>query len=74
MVREWSAAVTDAARHAFVDGMHTALLCSAGLFALTGLAALFALRGVPKVIPEHLEEADPAPEDETDGHYLTPAG
>jgi hypothetical protein len=51
--------------------MHTAVLCSAALSALTGLAALFALRAVPKVIPEHLEEADPAPED---GQYLTPAG
>jgi DHA2 family multidrug resistance protein-like MFS transporter len=62
--------VTGAAQHAFVDGMHTALLCSAGLSALSGLAALFALRAVPKVIPEHLEEADPAPEAEC----LTPAG
>jgi DHA2 family multidrug resistance protein-like MFS transporter len=65
-----AAQVTDAAQHAFVDGMHTALLCSAGLSALTGLAALFALRSVPKVIPEHLEEADPAPEEEC----LTSAG
>ncbi|WP_329242703.1 MFS transporter [Actinoallomurus sp. NBC_01490] len=56
------AEVTTAARHAFVDGMHAAVFCSAGLAALTGLAALFALRRVPKVIPEHLEEADPLPE------------
>ncbi|MFB9830852.1 hypothetical protein ACFFNX_01430, partial [Actinoallomurus acaciae] len=55
------AEVTGAARHAFVDGMHAAVFCSAGLAALTGLAALFALRGVPKVIPEHVEEADPRP-------------
>lgn len=54
--------VTDAAERAFVDGMHTALLCSAGLAALTGVAALFALRSVPKVIPEYLEEADAVPE------------
>ncbi|MDN3360037.1 MFS transporter [Actinomadura sp. DC4] len=61
-----AAQVTGSARLAFVDGMHTAVLCSAGLAALTGVAALFTLRGVPKVIPEHLEEADePA---------LTPAG
>lgn len=58
------AQVVDAARDAFVTGMHIALFCSAGLAALTGLAALFALRGVPKVIPEHLEEADPAPLEE----------
>ncbi len=56
-----AAQVADAARHAFVAGMHTAVLCSAGLAALTGLAALFALRDVPKVIPEHLEEADEPP-------------
>jgi hypothetical protein len=54
--------VAGAARHAFVDGMHAAVLCSAGLAALTALAALFALRSVPKVIPEHVEEADPLPE------------
>jgi EmrB/QacA subfamily drug resistance transporter len=64
--------VADAARDAFVGGMHLAVFCSAGLAALTGLAALFALRGVPKVIPGHLEEADPAPLDEGDGR-LTPA-
>jgi EmrB/QacA subfamily drug resistance transporter len=60
-----SAQVTDAARNAFVDGMHAAVFCSAGLAALTGLAALFALRTVPKVIPEHLEQAD---------EHLTPVG
>jgi DHA2 family multidrug resistance protein-like MFS transporter len=65
-----AAQVIGASQHAFVDGMHTAVLCSAALSALTGLAALFALRTVPKVIPEHLEEADPAPEDQ----YLAPAG
>jgi DHA2 family multidrug resistance protein-like MFS transporter len=63
--------VVDAARHAFVTGMHAAVFCSAGLAALTGLAALFTLRSVPKVIPEHLEEADPAPE--ADGRPLTTA-
>jgi hypothetical protein len=57
-----AAQVTGAAKDAFVDGMHAAVFCSAGLAALTGLAALFALRGVPKVIPERLEEPDPASE------------
>jgi DHA2 family multidrug resistance protein-like MFS transporter len=56
------AEVADVARQGFVDGMHAAVFCSAGLAALTGLAALFALRAVPKVIPEHVEEADPLPE------------
>jgi DHA2 family multidrug resistance protein-like MFS transporter len=60
--------VTDASQHAFVTGMHISVLCSAGLAALTGLAALFTLRSVPKVIPEHVEEADEMPE------ALTPAG
>jgi len=63
-----AAQVTDASQHAFVNGMHIAVLCSAGLAALTGLAALFTLRGVPKVIPEHVEEADEMPES------LTPTG
>jgi hypothetical protein len=40
--------VADTARHAFVEGMHVALVCGAGL------AALFTLRGVPKVIPEDI--------------------
>jgi EmrB/QacA subfamily drug resistance transporter len=57
-----AAQVTGAAKDAFVDGMHAAVFCSAGLAALTGLAALFALRSVPKVIPERVEEADPASE------------
>ena len=61
-----AAEVTDASKHAFVTGMHISLLCSAGLAGLTGLAALVTLRGVPKVIPEHIEEADEV--------TLTPAG
>lgn len=32
--------VADAARHAFVDGLHSALLCSTGLARLTGLRTL----------------------------------
>jgi predicted MFS family arabinose efflux permease len=61
------AEVTDLARHAFVDGMHTALYCSAGLALLTGLAALITLRNVPKVIPEYVEQSD------EDISALTPA-
>lgn len=42
----------------FVDGMHTALYCSAALALLTGPAALVTLRNVPKVIPEYVEQSD----------------
>jgi EmrB/QacA subfamily drug resistance transporter len=45
--------VSGAARHAFVDGMHVALLCSAGFATLVAAAALVTLRRVPKVITEH---------------------
>ncbi|MFA1539061.1 MFS transporter [Actinomadura monticuli] len=47
-----------AARTAFVDGMHAALMCSAGMAALVAVFALVSLRNVPKVI----EEADEAGE------------
>jgi MFS transporter, DHA2 family, multidrug resistance protein len=53
-----SGEVVSAARYAFVDGMHMALLCSGALAAVTGVAALYALRNVPKVIPEYVEPAD----------------
>ncbi|MCP2339546.1 MFS transporter [Actinomadura rupiterrae] len=56
------AQVTDLARNAYVDGMHAALLCSAGFAALVAGAALVTLRSVPKVIEE--EGAD-EPELET---------
>jgi hypothetical protein len=42
--------VATAARQAFVDGMHVAAVCSAGLAAIVAVSALFALRSVPKVI------------------------
>jgi hypothetical protein len=58
--------VVEAAGHAFMTGMHLAVFCSAGLAALTGLAALFALRRVPKVIPDHAAER-------ADDGRLTPA-
>ncbi|TDD64972.1 MFS transporter [Actinomadura rubrisoli] len=53
-----AAQVTGAAREAFVDGMHAALLCSAGLAALVAVFALATLRNVPKVI-EDAESAGP---------------
>jgi MFS transporter, DHA2 family, multidrug resistance protein len=52
-----AAQVIDGARHAYVDGMHAALLCSAGFAAVVAVAALVTLRGVPKVIPEHTDES-----------------
>ncbi|MFC5748006.1 MFS transporter [Actinomadura rugatobispora] len=48
-------AVVGAAGRAFVDGMQAALLTSAALAAAVAVFALVALRGVPKVIPEHVE-------------------
>ncbi|GAA2417281.1 MFS transporter [Actinomadura vinacea] len=47
------------AGEAFVDGVHVALLCSAGLAACVAVFALVALRRVPKVIPEHVEPGLP---------------
>ncbi|RFS82660.1 MFS transporter [Actinomadura spongiicola] len=47
-----AAQVGAAARDAFVDGMHAALLCSAGFAALVAVFALVTLRRVPKVIPD----------------------
>ena len=53
-----AARVGAAAQAAFVDGMHAALLCSAGLAALVAVLALGTLRDVPKVIDE---DEEPAP-------------
>jgi len=52
--------VTGSARQAFVDGMHVALLCSAGFAALVAVAGLVSLRSVPKVIGDD-EPAEPTP-------------
>jgi Na+/melibiose symporter-like transporter len=49
--------VVGAARQAYVDGMHVALWCSAGMALVVAATALFTLRSVPKVIPEHIDEA-----------------
>ncbi|GAB2447663.1 MFS transporter [Streptosporangium sandarakinum] len=45
-------AVTGAARRTFVTAMQLTVLTAAALLALLAVAVLFALRGVPKVIPE----------------------
>ncbi|MEV5573672.1 MFS transporter [Spirillospora sp. NPDC052269] len=47
--------VTDLARGAYTDGMHAALVCSAGFAALVAAAALVTLRSVPKVIEDDAE-------------------
>ncbi|GIG58229.1 MFS transporter [Longispora fulva] len=52
--------VVRAAQGAFLDGMHVALYCSAGMAALVALAALVTLRSVPKVIEETPADAGPA--------------
>ncbi|WTW92588.1 MFS transporter [Streptomycetaceae bacterium NBC_01309] len=55
--------VVDASRDAFVTGMHVALLTSAALALASGVAALFLLRDVPKVLGDDeglpREEAPP---------------
>ncbi|GAA4581931.1 MFS transporter [Planotetraspora phitsanulokensis] len=58
--RDLAAAVTGAARQAFVDGIQVTVLTAAGILVCLAVATLFALRGVPKVIPEHEEPAEPA--------------
>lgn len=57
-----AAAVMGAAGEAFVAGLRTAILCSAGLAALVGVFALVALRNVPKVIADAAEYEAPAAE------------
>ncbi|MCF2527120.1 MFS transporter [Yinghuangia soli] len=56
-----AARVADAARHAFVTGMHAALLTSAALALAAGLAALVLLRDVPKVLEDDQDPADGTP-------------
>ncbi|NUU20836.1 MAG: MFS transporter [Streptomycetaceae bacterium] len=63
-----AARVVDAARSAYVDGMHMALLTSAALALAAGLAALVLLRDVPKVLDD--EAGGSA---ETAGDLDTPA-
>ncbi|MFC0861348.1 DHA2 family efflux MFS transporter permease subunit [Sphaerimonospora cavernae] len=54
-------AVIRAAREAFVHGIHVTVLTGAAILLCLAVAALFALRGVPKVIPEHdLDESTEA--------------
>ncbi|GAA4564803.1 DHA2 family efflux MFS transporter permease subunit [Planotetraspora kaengkrachanensis] len=58
--RDVAAAVTGAAKQAFVGGIQVTVLTAAGILVCLAVATLFALRGVPKVIPEHEEPAEPA--------------
>jgi EmrB/QacA subfamily drug resistance transporter len=53
--------VVGAAQHAYVSGMHVALWCSATMALAVAATALFTLRSVPKVIPEHLDGVDDLP-------------
>ncbi|MBX6168529.1 MAG: DHA2 family efflux MFS transporter permease subunit [Thermobispora bispora] len=49
-------AVARAARQAFVEGIHVTVLTGAAILLVLAIAVPFALRGVPKVIPETGEE------------------
>jgi len=48
--------VADAARHAFVDSLHTTTLIAAVIMTLGAVAALVTLRNVPAVLPEQHED------------------
>ena len=48
--------VAAAARDAFVDGMHAALIVSAAFAALVAVTSLYTLRNAPKVITDDTEE------------------
>jgi DHA2 family multidrug resistance protein-like MFS transporter len=50
-------AVGDAARSAFVGGMHVTALISAGLALVTAVAAAYGLRGVPDTIADPADES-----------------
>ncbi|WP_169943987.1 DHA2 family efflux MFS transporter permease subunit [Microbispora sp. H11081] len=54
-------AVAGAARQAFVGGIHATVLTGAAILVVLAVAVPFALRGVPKVIPEPGEEPALAP-------------
>ncbi|WP_344451946.1 MFS transporter [Actinocorallia aurantiaca] len=49
--------VLDAARLAYVDAMHAALLCSAFLALVSAVAALLSLRSVPRELEEQVVDA-----------------
>ncbi|MFC4061059.1 MFS transporter [Planomonospora corallina] len=60
---ELAGAVTAAARRAFVDGLQTTVLTGAGILIVLAVTALFALRGVPKVLDGDTADAgDPTGE------------
>ncbi|MFG3442690.1 MFS transporter [Nonomuraea sp. NPDC047897] len=52
--QEQAAVLVQAARAAFMDGVHVTGLVTAGMLAVTAGLALVGLRGVPKVIPEEV--------------------
>ncbi len=56
---ELGGAVVEAARRAFVDGLHVTVVVSAALLAALAVTALVALRGVPTVIDDR--DTDPVP-------------
>ncbi|MEU9191199.1 DHA2 family efflux MFS transporter permease subunit [Streptomyces sp. NPDC048484] len=49
-----------AAKQAFMDGMHTAVLASAVLLLIVSVTCLFTLRGLPAEYPDDPEDDDPA--------------
>ncbi|WP_068925568.1 MFS transporter [Planobispora rosea] len=55
-----ASAVTGAAREAFVEGMQATVLTGAGILLLLAVAALYALRGVPKELSDDVTELSPA--------------
>ncbi|MFC7728876.1 MFS transporter [Actinomadura keratinilytica] len=66
--QDLAARLLDAARTAYVDGMHAAMLASAAVMACVAVTAVFTLRSVPKVIPGDAHgEVDGAADDEADG-------
>ncbi|MFC7330141.1 MFS transporter [Marinactinospora rubrisoli] len=73
-------AAATAAREAFLAGIGTTMTVAAVLLAVIALTALFALRGVPRVIPdEHLEPSAPGADGRTppaaqDGEQASTAG
>ncbi|MCT9932852.1 MFS transporter [Planotetraspora sp. A-T 1434] len=65
--RDVAGAVTEAAKQAFVEGLHATVLTGAAILLCLAVAALFALRGVPKVIPEDESTGQDLSEDPVEG-------
>ncbi|GII55121.1 MFS transporter [Planotetraspora thailandica] len=58
--QELASALLATARQAFVEGIHVTVLTGAGILVCLAGVTLYALRGVPKVIPEHAEPSEQA--------------